>query len=211
MRVLHVIASPRGAKSNTLRVAQAFLDGLGDGVEVETLDLFEEDLPAVAGENIEAKYKIMLGMPIDREHGESWGQVERLIAQFLAADLYVLSAPMWNFHIPYALKYYIDAIVQPGYLFGYTETGTPIGLVQGKRMVVVSTRGGDYSEGGPMAALDLQTPYLRAIFGFVGITDIDFLHAQPMDLGPEPREAAIAAATGAARELAAGLTAVRAG
>ena len=206
MRLLHIVASARAAGSNTLRVSRAFLDALREAapeVDVETLDLFEHDLPAVAGVNIDAKYKILIGQPIDKGHVDSWRQVEQLIAQFLAADVHLVSAPMWNFHIPYALKYYIDAIVQPGYLFGYTETGAAVGLCRDKRMVCVSSRGGDYSPDGPMGAYDLQTPYLRAIFGFVGITDIEFVYAQPMDISPDLRETAIAAAVAEARALAA--------
>lgn len=206
MRLLHVISTPRGTGSNTLRISQVFLDTLRDehpDVTVETLDLFQHDLPAVAGENIESKYKIMIGQPIDRRHTESWGEVERLIAQFLAADKYLISTPMWNFSIPYALKYYIDAIVQPGYLFTYNESGAAVGLCLDKKMVCITTRGGDYSAGGPMHSYDVQEPYLRTIFGFVGITDVQYLHAQPTDVTPELREAAIRTGMETARVLAA--------
>ena len=109
---------------------------------------------------------------------------------------------MWNFNIPYALKYYIDAIVQPGYLFRYNEQGVPVGLCRGKRMVCVTTRGGDYTAGSPMQPYDVQEPYLRAIFGFVGIADIQFIHANLMDVNPELREAAISAGIEQARGLA---------
>lgn len=207
MKLLHIVATPRSAKSHTLRIAGPFVDTLSGAVpdlQVETVDLFAHGMPAVAGDNIEAKYDLMVGRPIDRGHAESWKQIELLIEQFLAADIYLISAPMWNFSIPYALKYYIDAIVQPGYLFGFDAVGAPVGLCQGKTMVVLTSRGSDYS--GPMAALDLQEPYLKAIFGFIGISDLHFIHTQPMDFTPELRESAIAdgirAATGLATELA---------
>lgn len=205
MRLLHIVSTPRAAGSNTLRISQAFLETLQadhPDVTVETLDLYDQDLPAVAGENIESKYKILIGQPIDRQHADAWGEVERLIAQFLAADAYLISTPMWNFSIPYALKYYIDAIVQPGYLFSYDEQGAPIGLCMDKKMVCITTRGGDYSAGGPMHALDMQVPYLLTIFGFVGITDIQFVHSQPTDVTPELRETAIERGIGEARALA---------
>jgi FMN-dependent NADH-azoreductase len=80
--------------------------------------------------------------------------------------------------------------VQPGYLFRYDEEGRPQGLVKGKRMVCVSSRGGDYS-GGPLQAFDFVENYLRTIFGFVGITDITFFNVQPMDVSIEARKAAI--------------------
>jgi FMN-dependent NADH-azoreductase len=112
----------------------------------------------------------------------------------LSADIYLISSPMWNFGISYALKYYIDSIIQPGYLYKYNDQGQPVGLIHGKKMICVTSRGGDYSEKSPFHAYDFQEPYLRAIFGFVGITDMHFINAQPMDITPELREAAIAVA-----------------
>ncbi len=205
MKVLHVIATPRRDSSNTLQVTEEFLTALGrhcPGLDVEVIDLFNEDLPALAGDNIETKYTLSHGQPIDRGHAESWSQIERLIARFLAADVYLISTPMWNLTIPYALKYYIDCIIQPGYLFRYNEMGYPVPLVLGRRMVCVTARGSDYSAGGPMHALDFQEPYLRSIFGFVGITDVEFIRAQPTDI-PGLREPAIAAALLDARRVAA--------
>lgn len=92
---------------------------------------------------------------------------------------------MWNFGIPYSLKHYIDIILQPKYLFKYTDKG-PEGLVKNKKAVIISSRGGDYSAESPFHAYDLQEPYLRIVFGFIGINDITFINAQPMDaFGPE--------------------------
>ncbi len=191
-RLLHIIATPRGLASNTGRVSSALIEALHeehDDLEVDTLDLFSADLPAVAGANIKSKYALMTGQPLDAEARSSWQEIERTIEGFLAADIHVITAPMWNFGIPYALKYYIDAIVQPGYLFAYDEQGVPGGLVQGKRMACVTSRGGDYSQA-PMDAMDHMNGYLRAIFGFVGITDLKFFDVQPCDVTPELRNAA---------------------
>jgi len=205
MRVLHIIATPREQESNTLRVSTAFLDCLrathGE-VTVDVVDLYNQDLPAIAGTNIEVKYTLMVGQPIDKSHLESWRQIERLIQHFLTADVYLISTPMWNFSIPYALKYYIDCIVQPGYVFRYDEDGRVVPLVLGKRMVCITSRGGDYSATGPLHRYDFQEPYLRAIFGFIGITDVSFITAQPMDVTPALREAAVEAATSQAISLA---------
>lgn len=190
--LLHVIATPRGLASNTGRVSSVLLEALNseyDDLDIVSLDLFSADLPAVAGENIKSKYALMTGQVLDKNARRSWSEIERTIEQFLAADLYLLTVPMWNFSIPYALKYYIDAIVQPGYLFRYNELGQPEPLVHGKKMICVTSRGGDYTEA-PMAALDFVEPYLRAIFGLVGITDIHFFNAQPMDATPEQRRLA---------------------
>jgi FMN-dependent NADH-azoreductase len=204
MKVLHIVATPRGDQSNTLRVSEAFLNSLQaqrDDVTVDVVDLFDYDLPAIAGDNIEAKYTLMFGRPIDKGHEQSWQQIESLIARFLAADAYVVTVPMWNLSIPYTLKYYIDCIVQPGYLFRYDEAGQVVPMVHGKKMLCVTSHGGDYSPGGPMAAYNFLEPYLRAIFGFVGVYDIEFISAQPMDVTPDLREAAVGAATSVAGAL----------
>ena len=205
MKLLHIITTPRQSASNTLRVANDFIEHLqaryGD-LSVDVINLFQQDLPAVAGNNIDSKYALILGQPIDKNHKESWEQIEALIKHFLAADIYVISTPMWNFSIPYALKFYIDAIIQPGYLYKYNEVGQPVPLTLGKKMVCITSRGGDYSEGTPFHAYDFQEPYLRAIFGFIGITDMQFINTQPMDVTLELRESAVASAIEKARMLA---------
>jgi FMN-dependent NADH-azoreductase len=205
-RVLHIVATPRGFASNTGRISNVLLEALqeaNEDIQVTTLDLFSADLPAVAGTNIKTKYALMTGQAIDDAQRISWNEIERTIEGFLAADVYLLTVPMWNFGIPYALKYYIDAIVQPGYLFKYNEQGYPVPLVHNRKMIVVTSRGGDYSSE-PMKAFDFVETYLRAIFGFVGITDIDFFNAQPMDVSRELRTAAIRKVIADVREYAAG-------
>jgi FMN-dependent NADH-azoreductase len=205
VKLLHVVASPRASRSRTLTISEAFLHHLQlkrPETQVQTRDLFAADLPPVDGENMDSKYRLMVGRPIDPGHADSWAHIEALIAEFLEADVYLVTAPMWNFSIPYVLKYYIDAIVQPRYLFTYNEQGVPVGLVHGKKMVCITTRGGDYSLGSPMNAYDAQEAYLRQIFGFVGITDLQCIHAQPMDLAPGTRASALEGATRAACLLA---------
>ncbi len=206
MKLLHIIATPRGTASNTLRVSQAFLASLRahhDDVEIDEVNVFDHDLPSVAGDNIESKYTVMAGQPIDPNHAESWSRIERLIAHFVSADAYLVSAPMWNLSIPYALKYYIDCIVQPGYTFRYNEVGQAVPLVLGKRMLCVTSRGGDYSPSSPAHTYDFQEPYLRAIFGFIGITDITFVHADTMDITPHLRDMSARAAIDRAVRVAA--------
>jgi FMN-dependent NADH-azoreductase len=203
-RLLHVICTPRGLASNTARVSSNLLEALleeDDDLSVTTLDLFRADLPSVAGRNIESKYRLMTGQTLDDAAKESWSHIERTIEQFLESDVYLLTVPMWNLSIPYVLKYYIDAIVQPGYLFRYTPDGTVEGLVRDKKMIVVVSSGSDYSSEF-MRGLNFVEPYLRAIFGFVGITDMTFIHAQGMDVSPEVRRGAQKAAIAEGRELA---------
>jgi FMN-dependent NADH-azoreductase len=184
-RLLHIVATPRAEMSRTLRVSRAFLDTLAfvaPDATIDTLDLFADDLPKVAGGNIEVKYGLMAGAPPSESHAESWAQIEGLIERFMTADIFLISVPMWNLSIPYALKYFIDAIVQPGYLFRYDDHGMVEGMCHNKKMIVITSRGGDYSAGSPFEAHDFMEPYLRAIFGFVGIVDIEFVYAQPVDV-----------------------------
>ena len=202
MRLLHIVATPRSHESNTIRVSNALIEELYlkyEDLTVRVLDLFKADLPAVAGENIESKYKLMTGQELDDHHKSSWDAIETNITRFLDSDIYLLTVPMWNFGIPYALKYYIDAIVQPGYLFRYNDRGIPEGLVTGKKMIIVTSSGGDYSPNGHLHSLDFVEPYLRTIFNFVGITDIHFINAQPMDISPGVRRAALLKAISEAR------------
>ena len=174
-----------------------------DELEVRTLDLFSADLPAVAGSNINSKYALMTGQALDGEARRSWSEIERTIEGFLNADVYLLTVPMWNFGIPYALKYYIDAIVQPGYLFRYNELGQPEPLVHGKKMICVTTRGRRLLPD-RMAPFDYVETYLRAIFGFVGISDITFFNVQPMDVTADLRREAFRKAVGDVRAWVAG-------
>jgi FMN-dependent NADH-azoreductase len=204
IRLLHVICTPRGLASNTGRVSSCLLEALQEEVDelsITTLDLFRADLPSVAGRNIESKYHLMTGQVLDEDAKESWGQIERTIGQFLDSDVYLLTVPMWNLGIPYVLKYYIDAIVQPGYLFRYTADGQVEGLAKGKTMIVVLSSGGDYASE-PMRSFDFVECYLRAIFGFVGITDIRFIRAGGMDIAPEVKKAGQISAITEARALA---------
>lgn len=205
-KLLHIIATPRGNESRTLKVSGSFLAALKakyPSLAVDTLDLFKENIPPLTLKTVSGKYMLLSGKDLTGELKEAWQDIERHITRFLSADAYLLSAPMWNFSIPYALKQYIDIILQPKYLFRYTEKG-PEGLVKNKKMAVITSRGGDYSAESPFRSYDFQEPYLRAIFGLAGITDIAFVNAQPMDaMGPEVAEEKITRARGIASDIAA--------
>jgi FMN-dependent NADH-azoreductase len=118
---------------------------------------------------------------------------EKLVSQFLAADVIVVGAPLYNFSIPTQLKAWIDRLSQPGRTFKYTEKG-PTGLAGGKTVIVASSRGGIYSttEGGQ--ATEHQESYLKVVFGFFGITDVRFVRAEGLAMGEAPKTAALAAA-----------------
>jgi FMN-dependent NADH-azoreductase len=118
---------------------------------------------------------------------------ERLVSQFLAADVVVIGAPMYNFSVPTQLKAWIDRIAQAGRTFKYTEQG-PQGLAGDKTVLVASSRGGVYSSNPAMAGLDHQESYLKTVFGFFGVTDLRFVRAEGLALGDEAKAKALAAA-----------------
>ncbi len=179
-KLLHIIATPRDNESRTLQITKPFIKTFKDthpDWSLEELNLFKTKLPLLTAQRVNGKYVLLSGNELSGEFKNSWMEIVAEIERFLSADAYLISAPMWNFSIPYILKHYIDIIIQPKYLFRYTKKGTE-GLVKGKKMIVITTRGGDYTA---MPAYDFQEPYLKTIFGFVGITDITFINAQPMD------------------------------
>jgi FMN-dependent NADH-azoreductase len=126
---------------------------------------------------------------------------DELIAELRAADTIVIGAPMYNFSVATGLRAWFDHVLRAGETFSYSEAG-PKGLLAGKRVIVVESRGGLYSEG-PAQAVDFQEPYLRHLLGFMGLSDVTFVHAEKIGYGPDAREQAITAATAALRQIAA--------
>ena len=127
---------------------------------------------------------------------------DALIAELRAADVIVIGAPMYNFSVSTGLRAWFDHVLRAGETFRYSEAG-PKGLLGGKRVIVVESRGGFYSEG-PAQAVDFQEPYLRHLLGFIGLSDVTFVRAEKIGYGPEAREAAIAAATASLQATAGG-------
>lgn len=159
------------------------------GVDVATTvrDLARDPLPHLSAERFAA-----LTTPAgERTDAQSRivAESDALVAELQAADVIVIGLPMYNFGVPSTLKAYFDHIARAGVTFRYTEQG-PQGLLTGKKAFVVATRGGKYA-GTPQ---DLQSAYVRQFLGFVGITDVEFIYAEGLALGPESREAALAEA-----------------
>lgn len=202
-KLLHIIASPREDESRTLQVSETFIKALKQKhpeLILDELDLAKEEIPSLTIKRVDGKYMLLLGKELFGEAKESWEEIILHIERFLSADLYLISTPMWNFTIPYPLKQYLDVIVQPKYLFNYTKTGAE-GLAKNKKMIVISSSGGEYRSK-EMQPFDFVEPYLRKIFGFVGITDITFVKAESMDMGKQIRETNIEKAKKEAEELA---------
>ncbi len=118
---------------------------------------------------------------------------EQLVSQFLAADVIVVGAPLYNFTVPTQLKAWIDRLAQMGRTFKYTDKG-PVGLATGKTVIVASTRGGIYSTSEGGQAMEHQESYLKVVFGFFGITDMRIVRAEGVAMGDAAKAAALNAA-----------------
>jgi FMN-dependent NADH-azoreductase len=181
MKLLHLDASSLGQHSvsralTTAVVAQITRDT--PNTQVTYRDLIAQPLPHWT--------------PVMDAESEAAKLGEAVMGEFLAADIVVIGAPMYNFSVPSQLKAWIDRIAVAGKTFRYTESG-PQGLAGGKRLIVVSSRGGVYSSG-PAAGMDFQETYLRTVFGFLGVTDIEFIRAEGVNLSAEHKTNAVAAA-----------------
>jgi FMN-dependent NADH-azoreductase len=203
-RILHIAASPRD-ESYSRRLAEAFLDACRQARpedRIETLDLFEADIPPFHAPEAAGKYSVMAGQTPQGEAGAAWKRVIETIEHFKRFDKFVVSSPMWNFGVPYRLKQYIDVIVQPSLTFAASAKGFS-GLVTGRPMMLLMARGGVYRSGNPLESLDFQESYLRTIFGFIGFTDIRSVTIQgTLKNKPEQVEADLREAIGAARKIA---------
>ncbi len=160
-------------------------------------DLGQDPMPHLSRANLAG----VRGAPQTEEELAARRLSDALIAELRAADTIVFGAPMYNFSIPTSLRAWFDYVLRSGETFRYTESG-PQGLLTGKRVIVIESRGGLYSEG-PAQALDFQEPYLRHLLAFIGLKDVTFIRAERIGFGPEARSESIAIAAGAARALAA--------
>jgi FMN-dependent NADH-azoreductase len=195
MTLLHIDSSPLGGNSVSRQLTERIVAqwrATHPGTVVEYLDLAvdapshlsSDSLGFRAGPSAEGLTDIQR-----RENAIS----EKLVSQFLAAEVIVVGAPMYNFSIPSQLKAWIDRIAQAGRTFTYTENG-PKGLAGGKTVIVASTRGGVYSTNPAMAGLDHQESYLKTVFGFVGIPDVQFVRAEGIAMGDAAKAKALSAA-----------------
>lgn len=147
--ILYVKASPRGPRSHSAAVAEAFLETLSERhpeAVVRTKNLFEEDLPAFDGPTLQARYNVLHGLTHDQAQLRAWEAVTRFVDELKACSMLVMAVPMWNFNLPYRLKHYIDLIVQPGLSFGVGEDGA-FGLLEDRPVFIAYASGGQYPPG----------------------------------------------------------------
>jgi FMN-dependent NADH-azoreductase len=182
MKILHLDSSILGENSVSRSISAAIVEQLKTAhpdADVAYRDLVAEPLPhltlAALGDS----------SPVD---------------EFLAADMVVIGAGLYNFTIPTQLKAWIDRVAVSGKTFRYTEAG-PQGLAGGKRVIVALSRGGVYGSGSPAAAMEHAETYLRVLFGFLGVTDLEFVIAEGVNLGADQRQTALAGALAAAAKV----------
>ena len=181
-----------------MKLAAAFLESYAQaqpGDTVETMDLFTAGIQPFEINAARGRYTMLRGAEHTPEEAAAWGRVLDTIAHFKTFDKYVITTPMWNFNIPWALKLYLDTLLQPGQTFGFDPEKGFFGLMEGKPVQLLITRTGMYAPGTPGEAIDFQLPYLKFILGFMGLDLKSYVIAQPLDLmGPEVGAEALATA-----------------
>lgn len=185
MKVLHLNSSIQGDASVSRTLSAAIIDRL------------RETHPA-----LDITYRDLAADPLSHATvaGFATGQAQEVLDEFLSTDIVVIGAPMYNFGISSQLKSWFDHILIPGKTFRYTESGVE-GFAAGKRAIVALSRGNVYSAGSPAAPSEHAESHLRAMLAFIGISDIEFVIAEGVALGPEQREAALESALAQVKRL----------
>ncbi|MGP9811129.1 FMN-dependent NADH-azoreductase [Rhodopseudomonas sp. NSM] len=199
MKLLHIDSSVLGPHSVSRQVSAAIVDRLRQahsGLTVTYRDLTAEPLRHLSGPHLAAAQ----GAAPEPSLQSDLAAGQAVLDEFLAADIAVIGAPMYNFTIPSQLKAWIDRILVAGKTFKYGPTGVD-GLAAGKRVIIAVSRGGFYGADTPMAVGEHLESYLRFVFGFIGIADPEIISADGIQLGPEHREKALASALSAAAGL----------
>jgi len=175
MKLLHIDSSALGAHSVSREISAAIVEAWKRNhpdTEIIYRDVAANPLPHWS--------------PVADASDPAVRDSNEAMEQFLAADVVVIGAPMYNFGIPSSLKAWIDRVVVAGKTFRYGANG-PEGLAGGKKMIIASARGGFYGADSGRAQYDFQEDYLRQVFGFIGITDIEIVHAEGIGMGPEQK------------------------
>lgn len=190
MNILQVNSSARRDASHSTSLATHLVQRLHTADTDATLVV--RDLSNPAHPSLDEAALAALFTPAAQRTLEQAARValdDALIAEVQAADVIVIGVPMYNFGVSVQLKNWIDAISRAGVTFRYTAAG-PEGLLKGKKVYVALTRGGKYRN----TPADTQVPYLRTVFTFLGLTDVDFVYAEGLAMGPEAEQAALASA-----------------
>lgn len=179
MKVLHIDSSIMGGASVSRQLSQAIVAQLTAkhaGAQVDYLDLAQQPIPHLTAE-------ILMG-----KNAEQAALGEKILQQYLDADVVVVGAAMYNFGLSSALKAWIDRISVAGKTFKYTENG-PVGLAGNKKAYIASSRGGVYGADSPA---DFQEGLLQTVFGFTGVNDVEIIRAEGVNMGAELKDKALA-------------------
>ena len=197
MKILQINASARSTGANSTRLADAItarLKAQHADASVELRDLASDPHPVLDESALNALFT-----PAAQRTPEQAARValdDALIAQLLSVDVIVLGVPMYNFGVPVQLKTWIDAIARAGVTFRYTANG-PEGLVKGKKVYIALARGGLYRD----TPADTQTPYLKSVLAFLGMSDVEFIFAEGLAMGGDSANQAFAEATARIEEI----------
>jgi FMN-dependent NADH-azoreductase len=181
-KLLHISASPRGQRSESLALGEAFLSAFRatrPEVPVETWDLWDGALPSFGPAAAHAKMAVFAGADPQGAEAAAWQAARATFERFDAADRYLFTVPMWNAGVPYILKQFIDVVSQPGMVFGFDgETGYT-GLLRGKKAAVIYTSAVYGPSRGPAFGSDFQAPYFEDWLRWAGIADIVDVRFRP--------------------------------
>ncbi len=190
--ILHLSSSVRSQGSISRQLTSEFVQRLQaarPGARVIERDLAKSPVPHLSEQMMSAYFTPAAQR--SEEQARTIRLSDELVAELMSADIVVVGAPMYNFSISSTLKAWIDHVARAGMTFKYNEQGQPVGLVQGKKFVIFTARGGIYSSG-PAKVLDFHETYLRGVLGFLGITDVSFVHTEGVAMGEDAVNSALA-------------------
>lgn len=203
--LLHIFAHPHPEKSQSLRVARAFIESYQQAHPddtIEVLDLYQAGVPHLTEAHLTAMAHREGQGELSPEAAAAWEEMMRFVKQFLAADKYLVTSPLWNFGVPSIMKAYIDHIMLAGYTFNFTGPGASVGALTDRPVVIVSSRGGSYTQP-PMVDMEMCVRYLSQIFDFLGAEVKDKLIVEGLALvGPHEQEKIVEPVVEKARQVA---------
>ena len=176
MRINYIECSPRGERSHSSKIAQAYIEQAKKNIpnlELNHINPWSLNLPEFDGDMLNAKYSVISGTDPSADEVSAWSDVKKIFDEFNNADHYLFSVPMWNFNIPYKLKHYIDIITQPGMSWSYSPEDGYKGLMTEKTATVIYATGDGYGEGTGFESFDMQKPYVNLWLTFLGFKKIE--------------------------------------